>query len=359
MCTREPPYFCSPIYDWKPRRRSVESNRIQPGELRLSPVEEGGFLTSYCQIVNYLLRTYADNQTISRTNGEIIRLTQRDNQSPVKFKNFLWSKMSRCGYVYSQEQMIGFFIEGCNIRIRNLVRTKFEEKKDMTLTKLAEFARDMDARTDGRMWTSDNEDGERLRRKRKEKGQQPSPLFSTEATTPPTTSPVNSNYSTPQPTLPWRPSNQPSPVNPRPPHNNNNNQQLYAINRRAGNNNNRNNYQQQPPPTRPTNNPQIPLDVLEAAMRSMNSGNFCRICFAPSTDHCTTECPYTSGRGGERSRQEFIVTHNTNYQKAIELGLFNKSRFTPQNQQVSVVFPRNNPSGQQTNIPQQPPAPKN
>ena len=336
----------------------IESN---PGNFAFHQSRKEDVLTSYCQIVNYLLRTYADNQTISRTNGEIIRLTQRDNQSPVKFKNFLWSKMSRCGCVYSQEQMIGFFIEGCNTRIRNLVRTKFEEKKDMTLTKLAEFARDMDARTDGRMWTSDNEDGEPRRRKRKEKGrneQQPSPLFSTEETTPPATSPVNSNYSTPQPTPPWRPSNQPSPVNPRPPHNNNNNQ-LYPINRRAGNNNNRNNYQQQPSPTRPTNNPQIPPDVLEAAMRSMNSGNFCRICFAPITDHVTTECPYTLGRGGERSHQEFIVTRNTNYQKAIELGLLNKSRYTPQNHQVSVVTPRNNPPGQQTNIPQQPPAPKN
>lgn len=166
--------------------------------------------------------------------------------------------MSSCSCVYRQEQMVGFFIEGCNVRTRNLVRSKFEEKKDMPLTKLAEFARDMHARTDGRMWTSDTKEADTHRRKRKEKNRNdqspPTPLLRTDTSYQDVTStPVSATgYDSPRTTPAWpsgdlRPSpHTPSP-NPRPQRPNNNiptimSLQLFPTNRRTTPDNRRVNF---------------------------------------------------------------------------------------------------------------------
>ena len=117
-------------------------------------------LFSYCQVVNYLLETYADEQAISQTHAEIIRLQQLRNQSPIKFKNHLWSKAKRCGNVYSQSAMKHVFIEGCNSRIPNLVRRHNADNPRVTLTKLAEAARDFDIQTGGTFDEPDDRDGE-------------------------------------------------------------------------------------------------------------------------------------------------------------------------------------------------------
>ena len=106
-------------------------------------------LSTYCQVINYLLGAYADNQIISRSHNDIIRMQQLPDQSPVRFKDELWKKMARCGPVYSQETMTHYFVEGLNENIRNLVRQKHLEQPDITLARLSEYARDLDHRSDG------------------------------------------------------------------------------------------------------------------------------------------------------------------------------------------------------------------
>ena len=241
----------------------------------------------------------------------------------------------------------------------------------MTLTKLAEFARDMDARTDGRMWTSDNEESDTRRRRSRERGRNKhspaSPLFSTDTSyiDPPLTPVSSAGYDDSNTPTSWRQSDynqQGTSPNPRPLRNNNNNRQpgpspqLFPTNRRATQDNRRVNFQPSPPRNPPAMS-QASQEIMEAAMRAMNSGNFCRICFAPAEDHCTTDCPYTAGRGGDKNRQEFIFTRNSNYMKAVELGLLNKSRYPPPPQPVASASPdhQHNDSA----IPQQPPPPKN
>ena len=113
-------------------------------------------LTSYCQAVNYLLETYADNTTISRTHAEIIRLQQKEGQSPLRFKDHLYARASRCGKVYDQEALIHMFIEGCDESIKNLVRQKHVDVKRITLTKLAEYARDVYSKSDSKSASEGN-----------------------------------------------------------------------------------------------------------------------------------------------------------------------------------------------------------
>ena len=273
-------------------------------------------LTSYCKVVNYLLATYADNQTISRTNNEIIRLSQKENQSPVKFKDFLWTKTSRCGCVYGQKKMIHFFIEGCNKNIRNLVRQKFCDIPGITLTKLAEYARDIDARPNGTRWSNEVEETDDSRRRKKrdrnttrEDQANTTPLFSTDAesSTPTQLQPADVSTYTNQS---YRANRLQHPEHLS--HNNNNSGtssrtnsgphvEMFPHNRR--NDPRQVNFQNTPPTSSPGS-----ADQLQSAIRSMDSGLYCRVCFAPTTNHVTSACPHTA-----HNRQSFIEQRDANY----------------------------------------------
>lgn len=269
-------------------------------------------LLSYCEIVNYLLETYADDQTISRAHTEVIRLQQLRGQNPMKFRNHIWGRALRCGCVYSQRALIYVFIEGCNSRIRNLVRRYHSDNPDITLTKLEEAARDFDIQTGGQ-FTYDDSDANRRRRKKNRDtphqtlSAQATPLLASDAShssmtsqpvrpTPPprahhvTAPQVNVIAPAPQVTFAQTPQS----VHPRTP-------------------------QQRPPPA-------PPLDMLGTA--GMDSVPVCRICYAPVTMHVTSECPVVASAA---SKEDFIRTRNTNYQNAVKAGLFNRPPTDPRN----------------------------
>ena len=167
------------------------------------PVSEYTRLQTYCQVVNYLLHAYANDNVISRAHGKVTSLKQLPDQDPVRFKDVLWRQMTRCGCAYSQEFMIHTFIEGCIPRIRSLVRCQYTNDPNVTLTCLAELAREHFISTGGsvtelqdddhvasRNSNRDNRDGtpDRNRRSRRNRNrQQPpppvaasTPLYSTE-----------------------------------------------------------------------------------------------------------------------------------------------------------------------------------
>lgn len=87
------------------------------------------------------------DQTISLAQAEPIRLQQLRGQKPMKFNNHLWTRALRCGCVFSQRTLIYVFVEGCNNRTRNLVHRYHRDNPDITLTMLAEAARDFDIQT--------------------------------------------------------------------------------------------------------------------------------------------------------------------------------------------------------------------
>ena len=335
-------------------------NRIQsdPGKNPTHRTRREDILTSYCQVVNYLLRTYADNQTISNTNAEIVRLTQRDDQSPIAFKNYLWQKMTRCGCVYSQDQMINYFTEGCKSTIRSLVRRKLEEDPTISLTKLADYAKDIDQRPDGTRWTDENDENRRRSRKRRGSEQATStPLFNIENTKPSTSQPPpqqvnatafgqpatqtqyrrpnnNSPPNTGRPQIhPTRMQIHPSRMSPHlnqtssPPHQNPTGAPQFPQ-RRANVDDRQVNFRNQRP-RRPSMTP----EEFQAALDSMNSGRVCRICMSP--DHVTSDCPCVINRA------EFVETRDRNYQAARDAGLLDRisprrnDNFRPSNNRFS------------------------
>ena len=62
-------------------------------------------------------------------------------------------------------------------------------------------------------------------------------------------------------------------------------------------------------------------EQLQSAIRSMDSGLYCRLCFAPTTNHVTSTCPHTA-----HNDQSFIGKHDANYRRGAELGLIPRIR---------------------------------
>lgn len=70
---------------------------------------KGGLLTTYCQVVKYLLKTYTTNENIYRASRKIPLYKQPDRMRPTEYGSALWTKAFLCGSVYDEESVTGFF----------------------------------------------------------------------------------------------------------------------------------------------------------------------------------------------------------------------------------------------------------
>lgn len=64
---------------------------------RMSDIEDSNTqkqktLTDYCQVVNYLLETYASNDVFAKAEAEIMNYKQAEHQSRVWFSKTFWDK---------------------------------------------------------------------------------------------------------------------------------------------------------------------------------------------------------------------------------------------------------------------------
>lgn len=59
-----------------------------------------GRLTTYCQVVCYLLATYATDNVIAEAKANITSFYQSENKSATRYAQLLWEKTPRCGQVY-------------------------------------------------------------------------------------------------------------------------------------------------------------------------------------------------------------------------------------------------------------------
>ena len=79
-------------------------------------------LSTYCGAINYLLRTYATNETIAAAHGELVAFRQAPHMSAKAYGDRLLSKAGRCGRVYPRRVVRGYFVEGVLDEIRPAVR---------------------------------------------------------------------------------------------------------------------------------------------------------------------------------------------------------------------------------------------
>lgn len=63
-----------------------------------------GCLTSYCEVVNYLLTIYATDDVITEAEADILNFKQTQSMTAMCYSQQLWEKALRCGKVYHEGQ---------------------------------------------------------------------------------------------------------------------------------------------------------------------------------------------------------------------------------------------------------------
>lgn len=94
-------------------------------------------LTSYVQVVNTLLQTSATADIIAEADTSIVRFTQLQYVSPLRYANALWMKILRCPQVYDDSVLKEMFVEGLPLWIGHSMSSFRSSNTHDALQKLA------------------------------------------------------------------------------------------------------------------------------------------------------------------------------------------------------------------------------
>lgn len=97
--------------------------------VQLEPRSQKGKLTSYCEVVNFLLTTYATDDIIAAANMDIMKFEQPAGQSAVGYAQALWTKGLRFGPVNNEYRLKGICNEGLRKSIRQRFRSYWAKNK--------------------------------------------------------------------------------------------------------------------------------------------------------------------------------------------------------------------------------------
>lgn len=81
----------------------------------LMPSHDGGKVTevtTYLELVNWLLRKYADEQRLSDQDAEFHQAAQKDNETETQYFQRLTALRRLCGYIHTASQLKSRFIQG-------------------------------------------------------------------------------------------------------------------------------------------------------------------------------------------------------------------------------------------------------
>ena len=95
------------------------------------------------QVVNYLLRTYATDEVISREDTKLHRFSQPDGMNETDYAHVRWENVLRFGSVYDEAKLKALFIEGLRESIRDNVRNYWSANEHLDLSQLARYASSM------------------------------------------------------------------------------------------------------------------------------------------------------------------------------------------------------------------------
>ena len=108
------------------------------GVEQLAP-EEGG-VSSWPEAVNYLLRSYAQNNHISDAINDLRATQQKPNETEREFATRVHKAVSRCGNVHSPEEIVTMYIDGLSPTIRSIVAREHESRKRPSMLDMTGFA---------------------------------------------------------------------------------------------------------------------------------------------------------------------------------------------------------------------------
>ncbi|GAB0496227.1 hypothetical protein MMPV_007539 [Pyropia vietnamensis] len=106
-----------------------------------------GEVTCYLQLINWLLRLHADEETLALQVEEFSKATQQASEDERAFATRLRHLNVLCGFIHSEAMLKSRFVEGCHKAVRSTVR----ERNTPSLT-LAELARIAQTKGDEYRW---------------------------------------------------------------------------------------------------------------------------------------------------------------------------------------------------------------
>ena len=106
-------------------------------------VDNGGHkeaLSTYCEVVNYLLRTFATNEVIATAYADLTSYVQATGMTETDDGDKLSDKTIRCGSVISQNRLRSMYAEGVLPSIRAQVRNHLLTHSILSYAELVRYA---------------------------------------------------------------------------------------------------------------------------------------------------------------------------------------------------------------------------
>jgi len=97
-----------------------------------------GEVTSYLELVNWMIRMHAYEASIALRVGEFNRASQEDGEDKLSFAERLRRLNTECGFLHESGALKGRFVEGVHRAVRATVRER--NTPAMTLSELARLA---------------------------------------------------------------------------------------------------------------------------------------------------------------------------------------------------------------------------
>ena len=114
------------------------------GEFGVSDARRDEVLSSYPEVFNYLLRTYATNEVITEAYAEVTNFLQSSGMSETEYGDPFWRKALCCENVFSDNRLKSLFAEGLLPAIRTEVHHHFTTHPGMAFTELTLYAEGME-----------------------------------------------------------------------------------------------------------------------------------------------------------------------------------------------------------------------
>ena len=113
------------------------------GRTMATDADQEDMLSTYDEVVNFLLHTYATEEEMIEAAEDVEHCIQSSNQNEQQYADALWEKALRCGTVYSSNRLKGYFVRGLLEAIRSQVRHHLTRNPDAPFQELLSLAKSL------------------------------------------------------------------------------------------------------------------------------------------------------------------------------------------------------------------------
>ena len=133
------------------------------GDSMATDADQSDMLTTYREVVNFLLHTYATEEAMLEAVQDIENCKQSSSMDEVAYADRLWELALRCGTVFSSNRIKSYFLLGVSSAIRSSVRYHATENPRIGFQELLAYAKAKGADYRGSRRSTVYPDGNTLR----------------------------------------------------------------------------------------------------------------------------------------------------------------------------------------------------